>query len=40
MDIKEVVSRLEYEFLQTNPKLGGVDAICNIRRELCVWNER
>lgn len=29
MDIKEVLSRPEYQFIQTNPHLGG-DAVCNI----------
>ncbi len=30
MDIKEVLNRPEYQFIQTNPHLGGVDAVCNI----------
>jgi len=30
MDIVEVLNRPEYQFIQTNPHLGGGDAICNI----------
>ena len=32
MDIIEVLIRPEYRFIQTNPHLGGVDAVCNIWR--------
>ena len=39
MDIKEVLSRPEYSFIQANPHLGGVDAICNIRWKSCLWNK-
>lgn len=37
MDIKEVLSRPEYQFIQTNPHLGGVDVVCNIWWKSCVW---
>lgn len=37
MDIIEVLSRPEYQFIQTNPHLGGVDVICNIWWKSCVW---
>lgn len=30
MNIAEVLERPEYDFIKTNPHLGGVDAICNI----------
>lgn len=30
MDIREVLNRSEYDFIKTNPHLGGVDDFCNI----------